>query len=301
MAAAVFPLVPRRRVIGLAFGGVRSARRGVGSDVASAREYRPGDDVAWMDWAASAKLSAARGSDEFIVRERFADEAPRVVVVCDRRPSMSIRASSVRPLDKPRAILTALELIGASARHARSLTGYVDYATGEPYWRPPRTEHRAQKGTFERPFHAPADTVSRALEFLGEHRLDLPTQAFVFILSDFFVPPDLRVWQRALEHRWEIVPVAIQDPVWERAFPDVGGIGVPYADPATGHVVPVYLSRREARRLRDEHEARWDARVRDFRSLGLEPVAVHSHDSAETLSAFLRWADLRVMWRGAVA
>ena len=50
--AAVFPLVPRRRVIGLAFGGVRSARRGVGSDVASTREYRPGDDVAWMDWAA---------------------------------------------------------------------------------------------------------------------------------------------------------------------------------------------------------------------------------------------------------
>ena len=299
--AAVFPLVPRRRVIGLAFGGVRSARRGIGSDVASAREYQPGDDVAWMDWAASAKLSAARGEDEFIVRERFADEAPLVVALCDRRPSMSIRSSAVRPLDKPQAILTALDLIGTSARHARSLTGYLDYATGEPYWRPPRTEHRAQKGTFDRPFDAPADTVSRALEFLGEHRRDLPTQAFVFILSDFFVPPDLRVWQRALEHRWEIVPVAIQDPVWERTFPDVGGIGVPYAEPASGRVVPVYLSRRETRRLRAEHEARWDARVRDFRSLGLEPVAVHSHDSAETLAAFLRWADLRLMWRGAVA
>ena len=77
-------------MIGLAFGGVRSARRGIGSDVASTREYRPGDDVGWMDWAASAKLSAARGDDEFIVRERFADEAPRVVVLCDRRPSMSI-------------------------------------------------------------------------------------------------------------------------------------------------------------------------------------------------------------------
>ena len=71
--AAVFPLVPRRRVIGLAFGGVRSARRGIGSDVASTRPYQPGDDLAWMDWAASAKLSAARGEDEFIVRERFAD------------------------------------------------------------------------------------------------------------------------------------------------------------------------------------------------------------------------------------
>jgi len=105
-------------VIGLAFGGVRSARRGIGYDVASSREYRPGDDLAWMDWAASARLSAARGTDEFIVRERFADEAPRVVVLCDRRPSMSIPASDLRPLDKPRALLTALELIGASARAA---------------------------------------------------------------------------------------------------------------------------------------------------------------------------------------
>src|SRR5205085_6029476 len=116
VVATVFPLVPRRRVIGLAFGGVRSARRGVGSDVASTREYRPGDDVAWMDWAASARLSAARGTDEFIVKERYADEAPRVVVVADRRPSMSITASTFRSLDKPKALLSALELIGDSAR-----------------------------------------------------------------------------------------------------------------------------------------------------------------------------------------
>ena len=297
--AAVFPLVPRRRVIGLAFGGVRSARRGVGSDVASAREYQPGDDVAWMDWAASAKLSAARGSDEFVVRERFADEAPRVVAVCDRQRSMSIGASALRPLDKPGAILAVLELIGASARAARSLTGYLDYATGEPHWRPPRTEHRAQPGSFDRPFDAPPGTVSRALEFLGEHRRDLPTQAFVFVLSDFLEPPDLRTWQRALEHRWELVPVAIQDPVWERTFPDVGGVAVPYS--AGGAPVPVYLSRREAARLRADHEARWDARVRDFRSLGLEPVAVDSHKPAEVLAALLRWADLRMLWRGAVA
>ena len=288
-------------MIGLAFGGVRSVRRGVGSDVASTREYRPGDNLAWMDWAASAKISAARGEDEFFVRERYADEAPRVVVVCDRRSSMSVPASPLRSLDKPRSILTAVELIGASARAARSLTGYLDYAEGEPYWRPPRTEHRAQEGTFDRPFHAPQDTVSLGLEFLAEHRRDLPTQAFVFVLSDFVVPPDLRAWQRALEHRWELVPVMIQDPVWERTFPDVGGVTVPYADPATGRVVPVYLSRREAGRLRGEHESRWAARVQDFRSLGLEPVAVHSHDRGEMLTAFLRWADLRLMWRGAVA
>jgi uncharacterized protein (DUF58 family) len=288
-------------VIGLAFGGVRSARRGIGYDVASSREYRPGDDLAWMDWAASARLSAARGTDEFIVRERFADEAPRVVVLCDRRPSMSIPASDLRPLDKPRALLTALDLIAASAQAARSLTGYLDFAEGEPFWRPPRTEARAEPANEARSFAGPADNVSRGLDFLAEHRRDLPTQAFVFILSDFVVPPDLRVWQQALEHRWELVPVLIQDPVWERTFPEISGVTVPYSDPKTGRVYPVYLTRREAARLRVEHEKRWDGLVRDFRSLALEPVNVHTHDLGEMLGSFLRWADLRQMWRGAVA
>jgi uncharacterized protein (DUF58 family) len=299
--SAVFPLVPRRRVIGLAFGGVRSARRGIGSDVASTRVYRPGDDVGWMDWAASAKLSAARGEDEFIVRERFADEAPRVVVLCDRRPSMSIRASQLRPLDKPLALQAAVELIAQSALAARSLTGYLDYAEGEPFWRPPRTEHRAEPGTLERGFAAPDGSVSAGLEFLGEHRRDLPTQAFVFVISDFVVPPDVPTWQRALEHRWELVPVVIQDPVWERTFPDVGGVTIPYADPATGGVVPVRLTVKEAARRRDENEERWNRLVRDFRSLGTEPVAVTSHDLGGVLDSFLRWADLRQMWRGALA
>jgi uncharacterized protein DUF58 len=288
-------------VLGLAFGGVRSARRGIGSDVASTREYRPGDDVAWMDWAASAKLSAARGSDEFVVKERFADEAPRVVVLADRRPSMSIAASTLRPLDKPQTILTALDLIGASAIAARSLTGYLDYADGEPYWRPPRTEQRAEPGTFEREFHAPDDTVSRGLTFLGEHRRDLPTQAFVFVVSDFIVPPDLAVWQRALENRWELVPVIVQDPVWETTFPEVSGISVPYADPGGDRVIPVYVTQREAAALKREHEARWGSLINGFRSLGIESVAVHSHDVGRMLDAFLRWADLRMMWRGAIA
>jgi hypothetical protein len=299
--ATVFPLVPRRRVIGLAFGGVRSARRGVGSDIASTREYHPGDDVGWMDWAASARLSAARGTDEFIVRERFADEAPRVVVLVDRRASMSIEASPLRKLDKPRAILTALDLIGQSAVAARSLTGYLDYADGDPYWRAPRSEARAELGMDERSFGAPDDNVSQGLEFLAQHRRDLPTQAFVFVLSDFLTPPDIHIWQGALEHRWELVPVVIQDAVWERSFPAVGGITIPYADPRTGRVYPVYVTEKDAKHLRLAHEARWDGLVRDFRSLGCEPVAVHSSNLGETLGAFLRWADLRQMWRGAVA
>ena len=58
-AAVTFPLVPRGRLIGLSFGTMRSFRRGTGSDVVDSRPYRRGDDVHSIDWAASARRSAA--------------------------------------------------------------------------------------------------------------------------------------------------------------------------------------------------------------------------------------------------
>jgi len=302
MAVGVFPLIPRRRVIGLSFGGLRSVRRGSGSDVAGSRRYVPGDDIAWIDWAASARLSAAHDTDEFIVRELFADEATHVVMLADRRPSMGIQASPLRRLDKPEALHASLHLIGESARVVRSLTGYLDHAEAETHWRPPRSERHVPQIPFEeRPFHAPPDTLSRGLEHLVEHRRELPTQTFVFVLSDFLVPPEEEPWLRALEHQWELVPVVVQDPVWERSFPEVGGVTVPYADAVTGGVVPIYLTRAEAVRLRDEHEARHAELFHVFRSLGIEPVVIDSHDPGAILGAFLRWADLRMMVRGALA
>ena len=82
-------------------------------------------------------------------------------------------------------------------------------------------------------------------------------------------------------------------------FPDVGGVTIPYADPATGRVVPVRLTTKEATARRAHNETRWNDLVRDFRSLGIEPVGVTSHDFGGVLDSFLRWADLRQMWRGA--
>ena len=84
-----FPLIPRRRVLGLPFGGLHSLRRGLGSDVAGSRPYRPGDDIDKIDWNASARLSLARGSEEFVVREHYAEEAPRVVVLV-RPPALDV-------------------------------------------------------------------------------------------------------------------------------------------------------------------------------------------------------------------
>jgi len=114
-----FPLISRRRLVGSPFGTQRSSRRGRGSETAGTRPYLPGDPIATIEWIASARLSAAHGADEFIVRERFAEEAPVVAIVLDRRPSMGIYEPPSPWLDKPRAVSIAVRAIVESADDAR--------------------------------------------------------------------------------------------------------------------------------------------------------------------------------------
>jgi uncharacterized protein (DUF58 family) len=297
-AASVFSLVPRRRLIGLSFGAMHSARRGAGTDVAGSRLYVPGDDVDAIDWAASAKLSSARGTDEFVVRESYAEEAPRVVVVCDHRPSMGIHPRSLPWLHKPEAMRLAAQLVVDSALSSRGYPGYLDVAEDEPLWVPPRTQRAFTQLGESRPFTAPPDAVERAFAHLDLHRRGLPAGTFVFVLSDFLAPPPDRVWLDALEHRWDVVPVVIQDPVWEQSFPDVAGVVVALADPDTGRVVHVRLRRREAEERRAANEERLSRLLARFDALDLQPVLVSSSAADAMLETFLSWTEWRVALKG---
>jgi uncharacterized protein (DUF58 family) len=297
--SATFPLIPRRRVLGLPFGGLHSLRRGLGSDVASSRPYEPGDDVDKIDWNASARLSLARGSEEFVVREHYAEEAPRVIVLADRRPSMSVFSADWPWLRKPEALEAATRLIGDSAVAARGLLGYFDEAHGGPTWHPPRGTHQIAVVDGDRPYGAPADTLERGLLYLVEQRRDLPAGSFVFVVSDFLAPPRREIWLRALERRWEIVPVIVQDPVWEQSFPDVSGLVIPFLDAEGGRRTLAKLTATEVEERRHENETRYRALVRSFRALAMDPVLVSSHEPRDVLLSFLTWADERLFVRGA--
>jgi uncharacterized protein (DUF58 family) len=296
--SATFPLIPRRRVLGLPFGGLHSLRRGLGSDVASSRPYEPGDDVDRIDWGASAKLSLARGTEEFVVREHYAEEAPRVVVLADRRPSMSVFSEEWPWLCKPAALRESTRLIGDSAVAARGLLGYFDETHGGSRWLPPRSSHLHELRDDDDAFTAPSDTLERGLRHLVEQRRDLPAGSFVFVVSDFLAPPPREAWLRALERRWEIVPVVVQDRVWEQSFPDVSGAVVPFADPDTGAVSLVRIPAGECAARREANERRHADLVRSLRALDLDPVVVSSHDRKDIVFAFLTWADQRLFTRG---
>ena len=214
-----FPLVPRWRVAGIPFGEQRSLRRGPGSDVAGSREYGPGDPVSKIDWYASARLSSARGGGVFVVREKYGEEAPRVVVLCDRRPSMSLYPAELPWLSKPAAVSAVADAIVVSALAARGEIGYLDFAGGErrdgaPYWLPPRSRRRrweVEERLALHEFDAPEDNIERGLDQLAHLRADLPSGSFVFVVSDFLSPPRLESWLHARSLRWDLVPVIVQE------------------------------------------------------------------------------------------
>ena len=292
-----FPLVPRRRLTGLPFGDLASRRRGPGGEIIGARPYAPGDPVSAIDWFATARLSAASGGDEFVVRDRAADEAPRVAIVVDRRPAMGLYPEPLPWLSKRDALREAVAAIAASAAAARADIAALDFAGGSAWWLPPGRRDRPwqvlEREGGDTPFDAPEDTLALSLEFLARRRSDLPGGSFVFVLSDFLAPPPPEVWLAAAGHGWDVVPCVIQDPVWESSFPRVGGVAVPVADPRTGRVALVRVSRREAARRRDENERRHAGLLGELESLGLRTVAIGTSDPLAVDLAFIDWADER--------
>ena len=300
VAELTFPLVPRWRPVGSAFGRLRAARRGIGSSVATTRSYVPGDDLQPIDWKLSARLSSIRGSAEFIVREDFADEAPRAVVVADRR---SVHGRCTRRIcpgspSRPRSARSGRR---SPPRRRRS---WAWPATSTPpagdCWFTPRPKARfaeIEARARDAPFDAVQDGLEAAFDHLGRSRRSLPAGTFVFVCSDFLDPPRATTWLHALGVRWDPVPVVVQDPVWEQGFPAVDGLVVPFADPVTGRIRQVRISAGEARRLRELNEARLASLLAEFGSLGLDYVVVGESGPDAVVRAFVDWAEARIAYR----
>ena len=292
-----FPLLGLRRGIGI-FGRERtSTHRGNGYEMASSRPYHPSDNMRAIDWGASARLSSARNADEFIVREHYAEESPRVVVFVDRRPAMQLYPLEFPWLHKPAAVATAGRMIVDSVLAAQGLAGYLDFADPHaPRWLPPRRHldaARIREHELPRPtWTAPEDNLQLGFRHCARSRHDLPRGTFIFVLSDFLEPPPLALWRSAVELGWDVVPVIVQDPRWEQSFPDVGGLVLPFAGP-DGSALPARLTAREAAERRIANEERLRKLLHDFAKLDVDPVLLSSHEPLDILDAFLHWHERR--------
>jgi uncharacterized protein (DUF58 family) len=266
--------------------------------VASTRPYRRGDAVRLVDWAASARLSSARGSDEFVVRDHFAEDAVRVVVILDRSPSMALCAPGLPWLRKPAAVRAATASIVASTAAEGALLGFVE-AGAQVHVEPPRRDAAVRQALELRVANGEpdgaVDSVDRALALLSRNVSRVPAGTFVFVISDFFPPPSPDAMRQALAAGWDVIPVLVQDPVWERSFPEVAGVGLQLADPVSGAVSLVRLGRRQVRDRRDHNEARSAALAESLDVLGLDAVSVTDADPTAVHAAFMAWAEGRIV------
>ena len=145
---------------------------------------------------------------------------------------MSLYPSELPWLSKPAALEAVWQVVSTTATRELGLAGYLDTADGEG-WFAPRSAflfdavatRQAEAG-----WNGGAEGVETAFERLAQSRRSLPAGTFVFVCSDFLSPPPPEVWLRALGFRWDLVPVIVQDPIWEQSFPPADGLVVPFAE-----------------------------------------------------------------------
>jgi uncharacterized protein (DUF58 family) len=287
---------------GLAYGTQRSLRRGQGGEIAATRPYRPGDRLAWIDWYASARMSLARDEDIFVVRQFYAETAPRVIVVVDRRPSMALYPPELPWLTKPEVVREATTAILAAAHAARAYVGYLDFyaapAGDRPHWISPHRQSAPRiVSRLEEQFHASTNSLELAVDYLLGLRSDVPAGTFVFILSDFLRPGPDHIWSRARAQGWDLVPVIVQDRTWEQSFPSIEGLLVPVADPELGSMGAARLSGREVRERQTANAERLRELIARFRRLQFDSVLLDTSDPTAIDTAFIDWASRRLLMR----
>jgi hypothetical protein len=219
--------------------------------------------------------------------------------VADRRPSMALYPEPW--LSKPAALQTVWKLVASAALGELGLAGYLDTAQGTgPAWFSPSAGpglEQVEERLAEAPFDGSVDSLDEAFRHLVDIRRSLPAGTFVFVCSDFFSTPQPAWWARALAYRWDVVPVIVQDPVWEQSFPLIESLVVPFADPVDGRTHAVRLRRGEAEVRRRANEGRLVLLLAELRALSLEPIVIAGSAEPDVQQALTAWGEMRLAVR----
>lgn len=223
-------------------GGRRATGVGSGIELAQLRPYEPGDDVRYLDPAASARTGTLH------IRLHAPERALTTWIVLDLSPSMAFGTAQRLKADVAEGVALVFGRLGI--RRAGSV-GVVAFGTGGPDRSrvlPPRGSKPAMialrqllaegvAGDGRSDAEALADALGRTLRLATQPGL-------VVVISDF---RDQRRWERplgTLRLRHATLAVEITDPR-EGELPAVGHLAL--VDPESGELVHVNSSRRQVR------------------------------------------------------
>jgi uncharacterized protein (DUF58 family) len=233
----------RRRVDSLLAGDHRSARLGIGTELAQVRRYEPGDDVRRIDWNVTARTGEAH------VRVDLAERALTTWLLLDTSPSMTFGTADRRKADVAEGVALAL---GHVATRRGNRLGLLTFGEREPATRRPRQGRAGLLALLRELRREPADEPTGATvleDALARVARLARERALVVVVSDFRGPLD---WGRRLLElsvRHDVLAVEIRDPR-EQALPAMGDLWL--VDPETGRRLRVDTS---SRRLRERFAA----------------------------------------------
>jgi uncharacterized protein (DUF58 family) len=272
-----------RRLDGLLQGDYRSLFRGSGIDLANLREYQEGDDVRYIDWNVSARLSTPH------VREYQDDREITAWFLLDLSPSVEFGSDAV----SKRMVLTEFVAVMARILTGKGNScGALLFSGGVDCVIPPRGGRRQVLHLLDllvsRPHLVrapPTDLgpiLSRAANIIRRHSL-------LFVVSDFI---SKRGWERPLgflARRHDVVAIRLIDPS-ETRIPDIGLF--PFQDAESGE--QILVDTRDPgfrRRFMFAAQQEQDALRAALANAGVDCLELSTAD--DLLDAFVRFTQTR--------
>ena len=249
-------------------GTYHSVFKGQGLSFREVRAYQPGDDVRWIDWNVSARMSDA------FVKVFFEEREMTVMLVVDMSQST---AFGTRRASKARVAAEVCALCAFTAIKNNDRVGLVLATDAIELMLPPKKgDKHVMRVIREILGYQPRYTgtnLKLALETLSKVA---KRRSVAFVVSDFFATG----FERALAlagAKHDVIPVMVVDPRDEE-LPDVGLAS--FEDLETGEEIVVDTGDRRVR----EHYAAAMRQVREdrerlFKKLSLDSVIVRTDQS----------------------
>jgi uncharacterized protein (DUF58 family) len=227
-----------RRVESLVPGEHLTPQVGAGTELASIRPYRPGDDVRHIDWNATARMQEAH------VRVQVGERALTAWLLLDVSASMSFGTAERRKADVAEGVALA---VGHVATRRGNRLGVVAFGGGPPRVLRPRQGRLGLLALLAELRSEPEDDGAGATSLGAAVRQAAAVaraRGLVVVVSDFRGERDWEGPLRALRGRHGVLAVEIRDPR-ELQLTAMGDVWV--MDPETGRQVQVNTGRRRVR------------------------------------------------------
>jgi uncharacterized protein (DUF58 family) len=272
-----------RRLDGLLQGDYRSLFYGYGVDFADLREYQPEDDIRYIDWNVTARMTTP------YVRQYVEDREITAWFLLDLSPSVDFGSADNMKRSVLIDFVTTLARI--LTRHGNRV-GAIFYTSRIERTIPARGGRiqvlRLINDLLKQPQLARAPFTDLAPLLYGGLNT-IKQRSLVFVISDFISAPG---WERPLNllnQRHEVLPVRLWDPR-EMELPDAGLIIL--EDTETGEQVTVDTHDPKFRAAFVQVAQRREAALKEaFKHAGVDALSLATDE--DLVRAIVRFASLR--------